>query len=313
MAQPVPQIPLSTAREYAFRGAVIGSDAAPLHGDCSDPVDRELRGVAPLYKQRLAALADPFVDYADGYGWLPGREPRPEPPAVHTVYVRVRCRKCPECLRHKRRLWTARGIQEVRQSSRTWFGTLTVAPEYRFWAKAKAEQKAATSRRESWSTLTPSERTKAIAAQLSPEVTRWLKRVRKASGAKLRYLLVVEAHDDGFPHMHLLLHETTDSRVSKRQLESQWRYGISHWRLIEAGNVGSVGYVCKYITKSAQTRIRASQKYGRPNGGLITERLVTQLAQIRAVLEENAFQKGGDFLRDLSSESPSSTSLEQKF
>lgn len=233
-----------------------------MHGDCKAPRDVALRGVEALLLKQLAAIReDPFVDYADGYGWLPGREPRPEAPRTRTVYLRVRCRKCPACLKHKRRLWTARGIAEVRTSMRTWFGTLTVSPERRFQAKLLADKRSTTRRGEALSELSSVERTRAIAAELNPEVTRWLKRVRKQSGAKLRYLLVCEPHKDGFPHFHLLLHERGQP-VSKRLLESQWTYGFSNWRLVPAGEVAQVGYVCKYITKSAQTRIRASRHYG---------------------------------------------------
>lgn len=290
-----PQVPLATARYHAFKAHSEGSDASNLAGNCSRPIDRELRGVQALLPKQLAAIRDdPFVDYADGYGWLPGREPRPAPPATHTVVVRVRCRKCPECLDQKRRQWTARGIQEVRQSPRTWFGTLTVAPEYRFWAKARAEATCEQRRSERWPALSPSEQTKALAAILMPEVTRWLKRVRKQSKARFRYLLVCEAHADGFPHFHLLLHEL-DQQVSKRLLEAQWKYGFSNWRLIPPGEVRQVGYVCKYLTKSAQTRIRASRNYGQPDLGLLNGALATLLTSLKneGKKEETVCLKGG--------------------
>lgn len=294
MSYTPPQVPLATAKYHAFNAWAEGQDASPLHGDCLSPIDRELRGVQSLLQKQLEAVNDPFVDYADGYGWLPGREPRPEPPATHTVVVRVRCRKCENCLAHKRRLWTARGIQEVRQSARTWFGTLTVAPEYRFWAKASAEKRCELRRAERWSMLTPTERTKLIAGQLSPEVTRWLKRVRKESKARLRYLLVVEPHDDGFPHFHLLLHELGQP-VPKRLLERQWTMGLSHWRLLDQADVRGVGYVCKYLTKSAQTRVRASKAYGKPDMGLISERIATLISLPSPAMRENQgnpLQKG---------------------
>lgn len=223
---------------------------------------------------------DDGLDYADGYGLIGEKSP----PRVRTVYVRVRCRKCPECLRHKRRLWTARAISEVRLSKRTWFGTLTVAPEYRFWAKAKAEKRTEQFRAERWSDLLPSERTKAIAGQLQPEVTKWLKRLRKNTKARLRYLLVVEPHKDEYPHFHLLLHEQ-DQPVSKRALEASWNLGFSSWRLVPEGEVRQVGYVCKYLTKDAQTRLRASRQYGRPDSGRITEAMLTLRA--KAVQENN--------------------------
>ena len=222
-----------------------------------------------LIKKQLDAVRhDPFVDWYEDDGkviWLPGREPWTERPQVMTAWVRVACRKCDECLRHKRRLWTARAIAETRNALRTWFGTLTVSPERRFQATMLAERKANLRRCERLADLTDLARTKAIAAELAPEVTRWLKRVRKQSAAPLRYLLVVEAHADGFPHFHLVLHETSLTQVSKRTLEGQWHYGFSSWRLVPHGEMRQVTYVCKYLTKSAQTRVRASRHYGQLN------------------------------------------------
>ena len=271
MAYHPPQVPLSTARDLAYRALVAGTgDAAPLHGDCERPIDRELRGVEALYRLAIAAMQDPFVDSAPDYGWLPGREPRPEPPKVRTVVVSVRCRKCPACLNHKRRMWTARAIAEVRQSSRTWFGTLTVAPNGRFWASQVAARASETRRAERWGMLTPPERTRAIAQVLAPEVTKWLKRVRAEEKAAFRYLLVVEPHLDHFPHFHLLLHER-DQPVRKSVLERQWGMGVSHWRLIDKAEPRQAGYCCKYIAKSPLTRVRASGRYGQVDADRITE------------------------------------------
>ena len=52
------------------------------------------------------------------------------------VEQQVRCRKCDGCLAHKARLWIARGVDEIKASTRTWFGTLTVRPEDRFVLRA---------------------------------------------------------------------------------------------------------------------------------------------------------------------------------
>lgn len=265
MARPVPQITLRTANDFAFRAQCAATDALEVHGDCTAPRDVEIRGVESL---ALTKLRQDTWDYAPGYGLTP--DTYFVPPKSRTVYVRVRCRKCPQCLDQKRRQWTARAIQEVRNASRTWFGTLTVGPDRRLWASAKADQLCRQRRAESLSSLTPIERTKAIAAQLQPEVTRWLKRVRKQSKARFRYLLVSEAHEDGFPHFHLLLHEMGQS-ITKRTLEAQWKYGFSNWRLVPAGDGKPAMYVCKYLSKSAQTRVRASRDYGSANPALITE------------------------------------------
>lgn len=186
------------------------------------------------------------------------------------VDLQVPCRKCPVCLEHRRRLWTARGIDEVRASSRTWFGTLTIAPETRFRCGLIARSEAAT-RGKDYGLLSASEQFKAIERVTSREVTLWLKRVRKNSKAKFRYLLVSEAHKDGFPHYHVLVQEH-GSEVSKRVLETAWRYGFSQFRLVDGE--GPVGYVSKYLAKSALTRVRASQRYGQAAKRLLAERVI---------------------------------------
>lgn len=262
MARQIPQIPLATAKGYAFQAHIAGTDAVEFHGDCLRPTDQPLWGVQSVLAARLKEFADnDAIDIAemDGITWTKGGFDRPK---ARLVWVRARCRKCENCLAWKRRLWTARAIAEVRQSMRTWFGTLTVGPERRLWAQMVADKHACQTRCESLSSLTGVERTRAIARVLAPEVTKWLKRVRKAARSEgLRYLLVVEPHEDFFPHFHLLLHERGQP-VGKRLLEEKWRYGFSQFRLIPTGEAKAVGYVCKYISKSAQTRVRASRRYG---------------------------------------------------
>lgn len=98
---------------------------------------------------------------------------------------------------------------------------------------------------------------------LGEEVTRFIKRVRKQSGVPLRYLLVSEKHEDGFPHFHMLIHEQA-APVTKRLLEENWRYGFSQFRLVNGNGAKAAWYVSKYLAKDAQTRIRASSRYGSP-------------------------------------------------
>ena len=190
-------------------------------------------------------------------------------PTVHRTAGR--CRKCENCLRHRARLWTARAIDEVKSSQRSWFGTLTLNPDEAFRHTVKADLRA--SRRVSipLSQLSPEERTVAIAREVTPELTRWLKRVRKNSGALIRYLLVCEPHKSGVPHWHYLIHEH-QGRVSKRCLEQAWKLGFSHVRLVDGEKPAA--YVCKYLAKSLLTRVRNSKFYGAEGPRLCTERLI---------------------------------------
>lgn len=216
--------------------------------------------------------------YRDKIGYGASKHPCSQPRVIHAiglpsqfeanrdklpVEMMARCRKCPECLAHRRRLWTARAVDEIAVSSRSWFGTLTVKPYERFRYKLLAERKL--QRRgglpdgQLLSSLSSAEQFPYLAAELGSEVTRYLKRVRKA-GFPLRYLLVAEAHKSGDPHFHILIHEQ-GLNIPKRELEAQWRIGFSHWRLVERDSSAAV-YVCKYLSKDARTRVRASQSYG---------------------------------------------------
>lgn len=183
------------------------------------------------------------------------------------VEFSARCRKCPGCLRHRQRLWTARAIDETKASKRTWFCTLTVRPEDRFRMDLIAERYAMIRR---LADEPPEEVFRLRAKIVGQEVTRWLKRVRKNSGAKLRVLLVTESHKDGYPHFHALIHETSGT-VTKRVLEAGWRVGFSQFRLCDPG---ASGYVAKYLSKVALTRVRASRHYGQPTlVSALTERV----------------------------------------
>ena len=186
---------------------------------------------------------------------------RPWPKPIH-LDISIRCRKCANCLAHRRRLWTARAIDETRASNRTWFGTLTVAPHERFVSSVRAMQRAKRRGHGDWHMLDAKDQFAHLAAVVNPEVTKWLKRVRAERGVPLRYLLVCEAHKDGFPHYHLLIHEPA-LPVTERILRKQWRIGFSHFRLVDQNDPRVAGYVCKYLTKDALTRVRASVRYGR--------------------------------------------------
>lgn len=172
-----------------------------------------------------------------------------------------RCRKCSNCLAHRRRLWTARASDELKAAHRTWFATLTVSPENRFVASMNAAASAARAGHGSWRSMSSENQFRYLVEYLNREIDKFLKRVRK-SGAPFRYLLVSEAHKDGFPHFHMLIHEAA-LPLTKRLLESNWRLGYSQFRLVNNADPRSAFYACKYLAKSAQTRVRASRRYGR--------------------------------------------------
>lgn len=281
--------PLATVRSWRYGSAILGRDTMPLHGDCSAPIDHMVRGRGSDLLVALDDLRKQDWDFAPGYGWVPGTFRR-SPVPTDTAYVRVRCRKCPECLWHRRRLWTARAITELRLSPRTWFGTLTFRPMDRFRMVMKADQLSRQRRAERLDGLDDETKFQLTAQQTGREVTLFMKRLRKGAAGPLRYLLVTEAHKDGFPHYHLLLHETVASAVSKRQLEAQWLRGFSHWRLIDAHDPKATGYACKYLSKTASTRVRASQQYGK--GAQVARRLSAVLTEANIAISDIWKEKG---------------------
>lgn len=181
--------------------------------------------------------------------------------------LKVRCRQCPECLRHRARLWTARAMAECKFAIRTWFGTLTLSPERQVWARYSAISRLERRLADIDDNAVFQESVRVIA----PEITRFLKRVRKV--APFRYLLVTEAHKSGLPHFHLLLHEYS-GRIGNRVWKDKWRFGYGHFVLVADGDTQQCGYVCKYLSKSALTRVRASKEYGQGAEALFTERVV---------------------------------------
>lgn len=177
------------------------------------------------------------------------------------VVLQTPCRKCRRCRQRRARMWRTRAEQEMRTSVRTWFGTLTLRPEEQYLAEVRAISRLRRSAVE-WSTLDAEEQFTERCRSIGEDVTLWVKRVRKQSGAKLRYLLVVERHKSGDPHLHALVHEVTDQPVRHAVLRDQWRLGFSRWKLIPDGDAGAARYVAKYLGKDAATRVRASRFYG---------------------------------------------------
>ncbi|QXP07812.1 MAG: replication initiator protein [Arizlama microvirus] len=168
----------------------------------------------------------------------------------------VRCRKCEACGRARKRQWIARAITESFLSERTWFVTLTLRPAIVLEHQPKVE--ASTRFLEA---KTVEDKVSAWDHHLKSELQQYLKRVRKNSHGRIRYMQVVEAHASGLPHWHILVHETSARATSKLCLRTNWHMGFTHARLATATDIF---YVCKYAAKSAPGRLRASQRYGRP-------------------------------------------------
>lgn len=223
-----------------------------------------------------------------------------QPGVPLTLTLPARCRKCEGCLTHRRRLWTARARDMIAVARRTWFGTLTVAPAERFKMRIRVERRRLRAGGEAISSLDATEQFRLLADELGTEATRWLKRVRSVAKGPLRYLLVAEEHKTGDPHLHVLLHEFGEP-ITKRELENQWRYGFSHWRLV-GEDQRAASYVCKYLSKDLRTRVRASIGYGQPDMvRLLTERIERMRDTVSAAVTDPVVSYNDDDDGDVAS------------
>lgn len=188
-----------------------------------------------------------------------------KPKIVHgmTVHLETKCRRCRRCLKEKRAMWSARARAETLYSSRTWFGTLTLSADKHLLMINRARAKCARNG-DDFDLLSEGARYSAEHREIISELTKYLKRIRKASKCQLRYLLVGEAHKTGLPHYHMLVHERLDGgTIGKRTLDEQWPWGFCKWRLVST--LEEASYVTKYLTKSDLARVRASIAYGNPS------------------------------------------------
>lgn len=228
---------VGTARVHGYNAHIVGSADADYSGNCCSPVLIPKTGVPSVI------------------GWLNGKEEK-----VHNVDIRVRCRKCPDCLKARAHHWRMRALNEIANSNRTWFGTLTLRPEEQFRAMAKARQ---TLKRggTNWEHLTSAEHFTETCREIVPDLQRYLKRIRKHA-AGVRFLAVFEPHKSGQPHIHMLVHETKDS-VRHRRLAA-WPLGFTKFNLVAQNDTRAAHYVSKYLVKSLYRPI-ASLHYGHTN------------------------------------------------
>lgn len=158
----------------------------------------------------------------------------------------VKCGKCRGCLRIRQNDWVRRAMIEYEAHPRTWFLTLTYRGEYEVGYDA---------------------------------VQKFLKRLRKNTGQKIRYLCATErGSKNGRLHYHLLVHGS--DQLTKRMIIKEWPHGLTHMRL--ARDLTSARYVSKYTAKDAH--IRPSLGYGHATLETATERLKEKSDVLAAVL-----------------------------
>lgn len=199
------------------------------------------------------------------------------------IEMDVRCRKCANCLKARAAVWRMRAHAEMQASTRTWFATFTIRPQERYKILCETELRLL-GRGVKWAHLSSDDQFAEKCAVIGKYFTDYVKRLRKGKRhcpdcaalgiecqdeedwhhppADFRYLLVFEKHKDGEPHMHALIHETSeDNPVRKRLLKHEWKVGFTKFNVVPDDN--SVAYyVAKYLSKDASARVRASQGYG---------------------------------------------------
>lgn len=177
-----------------------------------------------------------------------------------TVQLFTRCRRCMWCKQQRASLWMARAANETAAAPRTWFATLTLSPDAQYAALAQARASCSLQGVD-FEGLRESEKFEAHVRAIGVDLTKWIKRVRKNSGAPIRLLIVAERHKSGAPHFHLLIHERdVDRPLRKVYLRDSWELGWANFKLVE--DQRSAAYVCKYLAKESAARVRASFRYG---------------------------------------------------
>lgn len=180
------------------------------------------------------------------------------------MHLWTRCRKCPACRKQRARLWRARCRSELGQAPRSWFVTYTFNEVHRYNARLLARKLLLDRSGEHFEELTSNEQFMLLHEVVARELTLMIKRLRKNAKAPLRYMLVAEAHKDGFPHYHGVIHELNPGTLTERDIRAEWRgrgLGFCEAKLVYDAAKGSA-YLCKYLTKSSLARVRASQNYG---------------------------------------------------
>jgi hypothetical protein len=98
---------------------------------------------------------------------------------------------------------------------------------------------------------------------VSKDYNRYIQEYRRFSNCRVEYLRVVEKHENGRPHIHILL-QFPDARISVQNTKyfdnrlyarwkALWRHGLSDYQRPYSTR-SPVGYILKYITKNATSK-----------------------------------------------------------
>lgn len=187
---------------------------------------------------------------------------------ARTLSLAVRCRKCDGCRKERRMMWTERAAREWRQSTRTWFVTLTMRPEEHYKLQCQVAADVAEEGGE-LDAMPRQERLARVLGAYKAIMDRYLMRLRTGLRTRgwhqvqFRYLWVPEPHKSGAIHFHMLLHEVSeDMPLVKARIEAAWGYGFISSKLVKTEEAAR--YVTKYLGKHHyEGRLNVSTKYGK--------------------------------------------------
>lgn len=241
---------------------------------------------AKIYDAKIAGKTAPgarpgewFVDYAGNCEAPAGPIRRVADRGALLADMYVRCRRCKSCLRARMGYWLRAAIHWTQATMdaglRTWFGTLTLGPEARAVTLARAREEWAQVASTSaipdwWDDPACNERFRLHRKVIVHELQKFFKRLRKA-GMKFKYIVAMERHKDGWPHVHWLLHEVGE-KILHKDLVQQWQHGFVKVKLVGGYDrkrrrtlspVFASYYVTKYLAKDYQSRQIASIGYAR--------------------------------------------------
>lgn len=256
------------ARQLARTARLSGGSALSycstewgIAGSCESPVSIELRG-RNYAGHRIEQLRETDTRY--------GLDCNKSVP--HWIDMHVPCFQCRSCRKFREHMWRARARTESEFAIRTWFLTHTLTPANHEALMLETEVRLLRGGTR-FHQLGHTDQFGEVCKTMHAHAQLAMKRIRKASGAPLRYLWVYEETKRGVPHAHVLLHEQDPTKPVRKQLiERNWRLGFTHARL--SNDPKAADYVTKYITKTLLAP-RASRHYGQPLRGRLTDTVST--------------------------------------
>ena len=159
------------------------------------------------------------------------------------------CQQCPECLDNRKQIWTNRNILESYNHKKQCFLTLTYDDENIPFERADKIEYIC---RETGKTKKKWVHTPTNFPTLNKyDAEKFIKRLRKNYGQKIRYYLVGEygtAGERGInPHYHALLYGIDEADTAI--IENSWKKGFIH---VGNTNIMSIQYVVGYVEKKTK-------------------------------------------------------------